>query len=361
MEEPLGLNARFTAVRPIGRDQGGFEVDIDLDIPAGRTLGLLGPNGAGKSTVVSALSGLLPISTGTIELSGQVLDQPDEAVFLPPEHRRIGVLFQDYLLFPRMSVIENVAFGLRSRGVPNQEALNRAAEWIKKMGLVGKETRRASQLSGGEAQRVALARALVTEPKLLLLDEPLSSLDVTTREDLRRSLRDHLEAFSGPRLVITHDPAEAFLLADQISIIESGRITQSGSADDIRLRPRTRYVADLAGSNFLTGRASAGRVDLGGISLQIADHELEGHVTLAIRPAAVAVFPSEPQGSYRNSWSTKVELVEPLGERTRLLSGAPIPLTIEITSEAASELGLAKGQTIWVAVKATEIEVVGRG
>ena len=251
------------------------------------------------------------------------LDQPEEDVFVPPDRRRIGVLFQDYLLFPRMRVIDNVAFGLRSRGVSKSEASDRAATWIKRMGLEGSERRWPGQLSGGQAQRVALARALVIEPELLLLDEPLSALDVTTREQLRRSLKEHLDGFSGPRLVITHDPAEAFLLADQISIIEAGRITQSGNADDIRLRPRTRYVADLAGSNFLSGRASGGRVDLGGVSLQIADREVEGEVTLAIRPAAIAVFKAEPQGSFRNAWTTTVELVESLGERTRFLSWRP--------------------------------------
>lgn len=354
MGQALGIAAAFTAVRP-----AGFRVDIELAIAPGSTLALLGPNGSGKSTVVAALAGLLPIESGRIELEGIVLDDPQKRTFVEPARRRVGVVFQDYLLFPRMSVLENVAFGLRSQGVPHNQARERAGEWLERLGLAGLELRKPAHLSGGQAQRVALARALVTEPELLLLDEPLSALDVTTREQLRRDLAEHLSAFPGPRLVITHDPIEAFLLSDQISIIEGGKVTQTGSAEEIRLRPRTRYAADLAGSNFFVGHAQNGRVQIGGEVLLLAEHDIDGEVLLSIRPASIGVFHHRPEGSPRNSWLTKIELVERLGDRTRLLTGSPLPLTIEITSESAQTMSLDRGREVWVAIKSTEIEVQG--
>jgi molybdate transport system ATP-binding protein len=355
-----GLDARIILTR-----RGGFKLDIDLNIPAGKTVALLGPNGSGKSTAVGAIAGLLPIESGRIVLAGTVLDEPSTGVLLPPESRRVGVVFQDYLLFPHLTVVENVAFGLRSRGIAHSDSLARADEWLTRLDLAGQAKRKPPQLSGGQAQRVALARALVIEPDLLLLDEPLSALDVTTRIELRRVLDRHLEEFEGPRMVITHDPAEAFLLADEVHVIEDGSLTQSGTPDEIRLRPRTPYAADLAGSNLLFGHATDGVVLIGAHQLHIPEHDTVGDVLLTIRPSAVSVHRSQPEGSPRNTWETRVELLERLGERTRIRTGGPLSLTVEITSEATSDLGLREGDPIWVAVKATEIgvesEKVGAG
>ena len=266
-------------------------------------------------------------------------------------------MFQDGLLFPHLTAIENVAFGLRSRGVQKSQARASAAHWLERMGLAAMAERRPGSLSGGEAQRVALARALVTEPRLLLLDEPLSALDVTTRAQLRRTLAVHLAGFDGPRLLITHDPTEAFLLADEIHVIEDGKLTQSGSADEIRRRPRTAYIADLSGSTLVIGRAADGVVDTGSHRLHIADHEVSGPVLAVIRASAISVHRQRPEGSPRNAWATRIELVEHLGDRARLLTGAPLPLTAEITEEALSELDLAVGLEVWVSIKATEINV----
>ena len=334
-----------------------FRLEANLSIPAGTTAALLGPNGAGKSTAVAALAGLLPIDAGRITLDGTVLDAPEAGVFIPAEDRRVGVVFQDYLLFPHLTVLENVAFGLRSHGTSRDETAFRSREWLARLGLEELERRKPGDLSGGQAQRVALARALVTEPNLLLLDEPLSALDVTTRTELRHALGEHLAAFEGPRLLITHDPTEAFLLADDIHIIEEGTVTQTGSADDIRLRPRTRYAADLAGSNLLIGIAHGGTVDTGTQSLHIADDVLAGPVLVTIHPTAISVHPRRPEGSQRNTWPTTVQRVEQLGARVRLRTGPPLPLTIEVTDGARVELGLEPGVQVWVAFKATEISV----
>ena len=358
MAGPLGpgLQAAFGL-----RRGDSFRIDLSLSIPAGTTIALLGPNGAGKSTAVAAIAGLLPIDSGRIDLAGSTLDEPSADVFVPPETRQIGVVFQDYLLFPHMTVLENVAFGLRSRGVSRAEALHRAESWLQRLELGALERRKPSQLSGGEAQRVALARALVIEPDLLLLDEPLSALDVTTRVELRRVLALHLAEFPGPRLVITHDPTEAFLLADEVHIIENGVVTQSGSPNEIRLRPRTHYAADLAGSNLLFGSASRGRVDVGSHLLHVAEHEIEGEVLLTIRPSSISLHRTPPEGSPRNSWETTIAVMERLGERTRIRTGAPLPLTVEVTSEATSALALGVGETVWLAIKATEIGVESEG
>ena len=347
-----GLDARLVV------DRGDtFRLDLPLVIPPGRTVALLGPNGAGKSTAVAALAGIVPLAEGSITLGGAVLDDPASGVFVPPERRRIGVVFQDYLLFPHLDVAENVAFGMRSGGAGRAEAHRKAEEWIERVGLGGLGGRRPRDLSGGQAQRVALARALATEPELLLLDEPLAALDVSTRAELRHTLGEHLSAFDGPRLLITHDPVEAFVLADEIHVIEGGVVTQVGVADDIRLRPRTPYAADLAGSNLLTGTAAGGVVETGTFPLHIVDSSLRGPVLVTIRPAAISVHRRRPEGSPRNVWETVVAHVEDLGERARVRIGPPLPLTVEITAAAARALELAEGTAVWVAVKSTEIGV----
>ncbi|MGF1665390.1 MAG: ABC transporter ATP-binding protein, partial [Acidimicrobiia bacterium] len=282
-------------------DRGSFRLDLALTVAPGTTVALLGPNGAGKSTAVMALSGLLAITDGRIAIAGTVVDDPVAGVFVPPERRRVGIVFQDYLLFPHLSALENVAFGQRSRGMARDEARVRATSWLDRLGLAGSAQRRPGELSGGQAQRVALARALATEPDLLLLDEPLSALDVTTRVELRRVLMEHLDAFPGPRVLITHDPTEAFLLADEIHIIEGGSSTQSGTAEDIRLRPRTRYAADLAGANLVSGIAEDGVIAVDGQPLHIADHAITGSVLATIRPAAITINRLRPEGSPRNA------------------------------------------------------------
>ena len=347
-----GLDIRATL-----RRNDAFRLDIAASIPAGRTVALLGPNGAGKSTAVAAIAGLLPIDVGQIALHGTVLDDPRSDVFMPAEQRKIGVVFQDYLLFTHLSVLENVAFGLRSRRVAREEANERSRMWLERLGLKGLDRRRPGDLSGGQAQRVALARALVTEPDLLLLDEPLSALDVTTRADLRLTLGEHLAAFDGPRLLITHDPNEAFLLADEVHIIEEGEITQSGTPDEIRLRPRTPYAADLAGSNFIVAEARGGVVTADDHVLHVADPVSDGPVVITIHPTAVSIHTRQPDGSPRNTWATTVDRVERLGSRVRLRTGAPLPLTVEVTELARAALDLDKGSHVWVAIKATEIEV----
>jgi len=348
------LAARVVVERP------DFTLDVSLEVDAGTTLAVLGPNGAGKTTLVETLAGLLPITAGRIMLDGEVLDAPNERVFVPPEDRHIGVVFQDYVLFPHMTVTDNIAFGLHGTGRSRSEIETIVTDWLADLGMSELADRRPADLSGGQAQRVALARALATDPDLLLLDEPLAALDVTTRATLRRSLAGHLDAVEAPRLLITHDPTEAFLLADRIAILEEGAVTQAGAPDDIRLRPRTPYAADLAGLNLLEGDISAGTVRIGEHEIHVADRHTAGSVLVAIHPRAIALYPDRPEGSPRNTWKTRIQLIENLGERVRVQLGSPLPITAEITPGSVEALGLKPGVPVWVSIKATEIDIVAR-
>ncbi len=348
--------------------RGDFALEVDLSVAAGETLVLVGPNGAGKSTVIDVLAGRRPVGEGgSLRLGDRVLDDPATGTFTPTERRRVGVVFQDHLLFAHLSAHDNVAFGLRATGTDRRTAASRAGRWLDALDVASLAELRPGALSGGQAQRVAIARTLAVEPDLLLLDEPLAALDAGTRVEVRRLLRRHLDAFEGPAVVITHDPDDALLLADRIAVIERGRITQIGRPDEIRRRPATRYVATLTGTNLIAGSAAGGVVtvmrtgdgsgDGSAVApqLNVADSSVSGPVLCSIRPEAVSVHTDEPAGSQRNVWQTTVELVEPVGDTTRLTVGAPLPLAVDVTTGAVEALGVAEGSRVWVAVKATEI------
>ncbi|NBU56462.1 MAG: ATP-binding cassette domain-containing protein, partial [Acidimicrobiia bacterium] len=223
--------------------RGNFRLDVSFDVADGETLAVLGPNGAGKSTILRCLLGLVPLDTGRIVLGDHVLEDTTNNLYVEPENRRVGAVFQDYLLFRHLSVIDNVAFGLRARGAKKESARLTARAHLERFEVEHLADRRPSQLSGGEAQRVALARALAVDPKVLLLDEPLAALDVTTRRTVRDELSLFLSAFGGPRLFVTHDPADARRLADRVLIVEHGSVVQHGSIRDVMRDPATPYVA----------------------------------------------------------------------------------------------------------------------
>lgn len=352
------VTARDGLVADFGVRRGeDFSLDLSLTIAPGTTVALLGPNGAGKSTVVAAIAGLIAIDRGSIELNGVPLDAPSMDVFVPSEHRGVGVMFQDNLLFPHMSVLDNIAFGLRSRGMSAPDANAKASTWCDRLDLTGLEHRPSGDLSGGQAQRVAMARALITDPSVLLLDEPLASLDVGTRARARKVLARHLDAFEGPRLLITHDPAEAFLLSDEIHIIEGGRITQIGSADSITRNPLSGYAADLAGTNLLRGDVMNGTVTVANQVVHVTGSPPDGPTLLTVHPRAVSLHRHQPEGSPRNSWQTTVTHIEVMADRARVSVGQPIALTSEVTTESVVALDLKVGSGVWLSIKATEIDV----
>jgi molybdate transport system ATP-binding protein len=339
-----------------------FHLDLHVRVDHGEVVALLGPNGAGKTTLLRAVAGLQPIDAGRIELDGQVLDDPDQATFVPSDRRPIGVVFQDYLLFPRMSALDNVAFGLRARGMPKAEARARAQTWLERLGLGPQARAKPRTLSGGQAQRVALARALATDPRLLLLDEPLAALDAGTRLHVRTELRHHLATFHGARLLITHDPIDALVLADRLVILEGGRLTQTGTPATVTARPATPYVAHLVGINLLHGTATdAHTVRLAsGATLTVADPVPGTEVAIAIRPQAIALHRHEPDGSPRNTWQATVTDLEADHDRVRVTLDGPIPATAEVTPAAVADLELAPHVPVWVSVKATELTAYER-
>jgi molybdate transport system ATP-binding protein len=336
---------------------GSLSLEVQLDATPGEIVAVLGPNAAGKTTLLRALAGLVPLDRGKVTLDGVALDDVAGGIHLAPERRPIGVVFQDYLLFPHLSALENVAFGLRARGVASRDARVRARSWLDRLGVGDCAEAKPLALSGGQAQRVALARALAIDPRLLLLDEPLAALDASARGEVRRDLKRHLASFAGIRIVITHDPLEAVALADRLVIVERGRVVQTGSPADVTQHPRSRYVADLVGVNLLRGTAAAGQVAVyGGVTLQSADGA-DGEVFAVIHPRAVALHRVRPEGSPRNVWRGRASALDFQGDRVRVGIEGEMPIVAEVTPAAVRELGLAEGGEVWVSVKATEITV----
>jgi molybdate transport system ATP-binding protein len=343
-----GLDAHVLVRRP------GFTLDLRLTARPGEVVALLGPNGAGKTTTLRALAGLIGLDGGHVVLGDRRLDDPAAHVFVPPERRRIGVVFQDYLLFPHLSALDNVAFGPRCHGVPRAAARARAAQWLARVGLAEQARHRPRQLSGGQAQRVALARALVVAPELLLLDEPLAALDARTRLATRTDLRRHLAGHPGATVLVTHDPLDAMMLADRLVIVEGGAVVQEGDAAAITGRPRTEYVARLVGLNLYRGRADGTTVQLPGDFALTTATPQRGEVFVAFPPSAVALYAARPDGSPRNTWPAVVESLARHGEHQRVELTGPVTVAADVTPAAAVHLELAPGRPVWATLKATE-------
>lgn len=350
-------------------ERGAFRLDVSLRMSSGETVVLVGPNGAGKTTLLRVLAGLESFHAGRITLDGRLLEErssgdrqaSDHAgargrLQVPVEQRQIGIVFQDHALFPHLSALDNVAFGLRAKGRSRAVARAEARGWLSRLGIEQQANARPAELSGGQAQRVALGRALAIEPRMLLLDEPLSALDATTRLETRRLLRALLDTYEGVCLVVTHDQREAMALADRVVVIQEGSIVQQGSIREISERPRTSYVADLLGVNLLRGVAAGDRVAVGLLTLTTAD-PAEGEVFAIVHPRAVALHRGRPEGTPRNVWQGFTEGYELEGSRARVRVGGPIPIVAEVTPAAVDELGLVEGGPVWVSIKATEITV----
>jgi molybdate transport system ATP-binding protein len=344
-------------------DNGTFRLDVAFTVAPGEVLGVLGPNGAGKSTLLRALAGLIALTDGAITLGDTAIDVPNDDVFVPAERRPIGLVFQDYRLFPHLTVRDNIAFAPRSRG-RRRDARAAADRWLQRLDLVEFAERKPGQLSGGQAQRVALARALAAEPELLLLDEPLAALDARTRLDVRATLTKQLRAFPKPTLLVTHDPLDAMVMTDRLLVIEDGRVVQAGSPAEVARRPATQYVARLVGLNLYAGdRAADGRVELhdGGVLIATGTDDRPaptGPVLIALRPSAVALHTSAPlDASPRNVWSGTVTGLELLTDRVRVRVESTPTVLVDVTAAAVAELRLVEGDVVWMSAKATDIDV----
>ncbi|MCW2576406.1 MAG: Molybdate transport system ATP-binding protein [Modestobacter sp.] len=339
--------------------RGSLAVDLEVAVADGEVLAVLGPNGAGKSTLLRVLAGLLPPDDGRVVLDGDTV-WDDGRVHVPPHQRSLGMVFQDHLLFPHLSITENVAFGLRTRGVHRAAARASAEAWLTRVGLAGLGGRRPGELSGGQAQRAALARALVVDPRLLLLDEPLSALDARTRLTVRAELHRHLSEFPGSAVLVTHDPIDAMALADRVVVVEDGRVAQAGTPAEVARRPRTDYVARLVGLFLLPGTGKGEQVVLDGGGVVAIAEEAAGPVFVAIRPESVALYLQHPDGSPRNVWPLRLVSATPHGSVVRCDLTGEVPLTADVTATSFAEMGLAPGAEVWASVKASEVAVYTR-
>jgi molybdate transport system ATP-binding protein len=292
----------------------------------GEVLAVIGPNGAGKSTLVRSLAGLVPVE-GHARLGGVDLLQ------VPARDRDVGMVFQGQFLFPHLTALANVAFGPRARGTERKEAEAGARAWLERFGIGELADRRPRQLSGGQAQRVAIARALATRPRLLLLDEPLTGLDVKVAMALRIELGRHLASYDGITLLVTHDAIDALTIADRVLVLDEGRVAQLGTPAEVSQRPRTEHVARLVGLNVVR----------------------HGEQLMAFTPDAVVVTLQEPVGSPRYRWHGRLADVAPHGDAVRLLVHAEPDLIADVTPAAATEMSLVPGREVWLSVKATAV------
>jgi len=272
-------------LRNVSKRWGGFELRVDLSVRDGEFLTLLGPSGCGKTTTLRIVAGLEKPDSGRVFFGGR------DVTDLEPSERNIGIVFQDYALFPHMTVFKNIAFGLEMRKLPREEVERRVQWALELVGLSGLENRYPEQLSGGQQQRVALARALVIEPEVLLLDEPLSSLDAKIRERLRSEIRRIQRELGITTIYVTHDQEEAMAVSDRIAVMNVGRIEGVGEPLELYYRPRTEFVARFLGiSNILELEAENGVARLGNLELKVG---VEGRVRVFFRPESVLITEGE--------------------------------------------------------------------
>ena len=351
----------------VAKRLGAFSLDVDLEVDRGNTVVVVGESGAGKSTLLRLVAGLDAPDRGQIVVNGTPYFDAAKKVSSPAWRRSVGYVSQDYALFPHLTVFENVAFGLRASGGGQSGAaidgLVRAA--LERVNAIDLLHRRPAELSGGQQQRVAIARAIVLEPEILLLDEPLSALDLATRQSVREELRQLLATLPCLTLYVTHHPLEAMVFGDRIAVMEGGRLTQVGSREDLLRQPRSTYVAAFLGLNLFHGRIvesgnGVARVRTADGDLLIADPGTGGDVYVVVSPRDVTLYRERPAGSAQNVFSGVIaELTPepPQGDRVRVRLRTRPALVAEVTERSVQQLGLAEGASIHAAIKATAVTV----
>ncbi|MPV89941.1 molybdate ABC transporter permease subunit, partial [Georgenia ruanii] len=355
---------------------------LDVELPGGQVVAVLGPNGAGKSTLLGLLSGLVRPGGGEVRIGARTV--ADAASWVPPHARRVALLAQEPLLLPHLDALGNVAFGPRAGGVARASAERLARERLAQVGAEALAGRRPHQLSGGQAQRVALARALAPEPDVLLLDEPLSALDVSAAVAMRQVLRTLLRGSGRTAVLVTHDLLDVLALADAVVVLDGGRVVEQGSALEVLARPRSAFAARLAGVNLVLGgltperdamtagraavggpppdRAPAGHAGVGPLVLHgLVDPACQPgeQVAATFSPRAVSVHRAPPGGSPRNVVGVTVTGLEHLGElvRVRATTADGHAVAADITPASVAELGLEHGAAVLFSVKAAEVTI----
>jgi putative spermidine/putrescine transport system ATP-binding protein/spermidine/putrescine transport system ATP-binding protein len=336
--EVSSLTKSFGAQRVLDEVSAVFE--------AGRFTSLLGPSGSGKTTLLRIVAGFVAPDEGSVRIGAA------DVTRVPVWRRRIGMVFQSYALFPHMSVTENVVFGLNRRGVRGDAATREVGRVLDLVRLTGLEDRRPKQLSGGQQQRVALARAIVTDPAVLLLDEPLSALDRWLRQEMQVELK-RIQRESGlTTIFVTHDQEEALALSDRVAILDAGRIVQEGAPAEIYERPRTRFAAAFLGdANFLAGKAAAGGIEVDGRMLRSADAipAAGTPVTLAVRPEKIAILPADATGAFENTLPARVREVIYAGAASTYLLDGPNGEDLKVFAQNRESEPIALGETVCLA------------
>ncbi len=323
-----------------------FQLELSLGIES--AVALVGPSGSGKSTVLNAIAGLVKPTAGSIRCDDEIWFDADSGVSLRPEERRAGLVFQDYALFPHLTVRENIEYARR----------HPADEYLERFQIGHLERARPGELSGGERQRVALARALARDPAILLLDEPLSALDAHTKIDVRAELQEVLAALEIPTLLVTHDFEDAAALATHVGVLVEGEIRQTGTPSELVGRPADPFVASFTGANLLHGRPQGRGIRLDDGTLITTSDAGDGATTLAVYPWDITISTSHPDDSAMNVIGGAITAITELGSRARITIG---PVSAEITAESLRRLGLQQGQHAYASFKATGTRIVAGG
>src|SRR5215469_876588 len=350
------LSAEFKARR------GTFDLDFAIEVEPGETVAVIGRSGAGKTTALRCLAGLVRPLRGTIRSGDRTWYDSSSRTFVPSHLRDCTMVFARGALFGHMTALENVEFGLRAQGVSAKQSRERALEALEIVHASSLSTLRAAGLSSGEIQRVALARAAALRPSVLLLDEPLTALDIRLRPMVRDALRDTIAATKAATVLVVHDPAEAMLFAQRFVVVEDGVVVQAGDAKTLRERPATSYIASFAGTNLYRGRAKrlrdgSSRVDIGHASL-IVQGEYTGDVSVLLDPDAVVLSAAASESSARNSFSGPVQtIVADRGAFRVTLASSP-PISARVTAHSFEALGIQQGKTLYATFKALEVRVL---
>lgn len=315
-----------------------FVLDARFACSPGETIALVGPNGSGKSTALNTLAGLLRMSSGSLAMDGQMFDRSGVGLWTPPEERDVGVVFQDLLLFPHMSIRDNVAYGPRRKGTPVAEARAIATEWLERFGVDDLADVRPGSLSGGQAQRVALARALARGPRLLLLDEPLSALDSATRLQVRCELHRHLQHFEGFTVLVAHDVIDVLVLADRVIVLDEGQLAQISVPAELERRPRTQYAAALVGTNLLRAYRRGPVIEFAeGAAVRLGASGRDGPVDVVIAPRHVTVAAAD-SAEGTGTWIAPIAGLEAAGNEVHIRVGGAAPIAARASLESLRDL-----------------------
>jgi molybdate transport system ATP-binding protein/molybdate/tungstate transport system ATP-binding protein len=344
------------SIKNVSKKLGDFCLDdVTLDINDGEYMIILGPTGAGKTILLETIAGIYPPDRGEIYLDDRNITR------LPPRERNIGMVYQDYMLFPHMTVEKNIKFGISSRNIDREKAAKKVKELAELLGISHLMNRYPGTLSGGEQQRVAIARALIIKPKVLLLDEPLSALDAETRSRLREELQ-RIHSLTNTTMVhVTHSFDEAFLLGNQMAIMNNGNIVQSGEPGDVFRKPNCKFAADFLGaSNVFRGvsvtQNGISYINIHGIRIASATKRI-GDVYLSVRPEDILISLKPLESSARNSFTGKIEDISNTGIVVRVKVDIGIPFVSAITRRSCVDMALRKDMKVYLTFKAVDVHI----